>query len=371
MFGIINKYVDREIDKYLKQKELWYFSIKEKIFLFRELAYLIEWGVAIWDATLIVKGSTDQWSVRKICDEMYISLNKWETLSFAMSGLPQYFNAGDTNIIKSWEESWEMTHVLKYLAEEYEFMHKIKAKYIWAMVYPILLFSIAILAVAMLFTKILPGIFDMVSGFWNVKLPATTRFLIAVTDFMTTNATNLIVGIGLWWFAISMFFSTEQGKQFLDKYIFDLPLIWKVTKYYDMLKFMRYMRLLMQSWMNFLEVFLFLKDIMGNVSYKIMIEDIIAAINRWETIGTTLEKYTDVIARDVVALLKVGEETASFEKTLDNAIRMYEDEFNKVIDGVSKVIEPVLIVFIGLIVAMVALSVFGIIWTLLDSVWSS
>ena len=122
----------------------------------------------------------------------------------------------------------------------------------------------------------------------------------------------------------------------------------------------------MQSGMNFLEVFLFLKDIMGNISYKIMIDDIIAAINRWETIGSTLEKYDDV-----VALLKVGEETASFEKTLDNAIRMYEDEFNKVIDGVSKVIEPVLIVFIWLIVAMVALSVFGIIGTLLDSVGTS
>jgi type IV pilus assembly protein PilC len=72
----------------------------------------------------------------------------------------------------------------------------------------------------------------------------------------------------------------------------------------------------------------------------------------------------------VVALLKVGEETASFDKTLNNAIRMYEDEFEKVIDGVSKIIEPILIVFMGLIVAVVALSVFGIIGTLLDSVGS-
>lgn len=371
MLWFLNKYVDEQIDKYLQQKELGYFSIKQKIFLFRELAYLIEWWVAIGDATLIVRKSTDQWSVRKICEEMYASLNKWETLSFAMSGLPQYFNGGDTNIIKAGEESGEMTHVLKYLAEEYEFMHKTKARYIGAMVYPVLLFSIAILAVAMLFTKILPGIFDMVAGFNGVKLPLTTRILIAITDFMAANATDLVIWIGLWGFALSVFFSTEQGKQLLDKYIFDLPLIGKVTKYYDMLKFMRYMRLLMQSGMNFLEVFLFLKDIMWNMSYRIMIDDIIAAINRGETIGQTLEKYEDVIARDVIALLKVGEETASFEKTLDNAIRMYEDEFNKVIDGVSKVIEPVLIVFIGLIVAMVALSVFGIIGTLLDSIGTS
>jgi len=81
-----------------------------------------------------------------------------------------------------------------------------------------------------------------------------------------------------------------------------------------------------------------------------------------------MEKYTDFIAKDVVALLRVGEETASFESALSNAIRIYEDEFNKVLDGLAKVIEPVLIVFIGGIVAMIAMSVFGIIGALLDSV---
>jgi type IV pilus assembly protein PilC len=124
----------------------------------------------------------------------------------------------------------------------------------------------------------------------------------------------------------------------------------------------------MEAGMNFLDVFIFLREIMSNLSYKEAIDDIIGAINRGETIGGTLENYTHFIAKDVVALLKVGEETASFETALTNAIRMYEEEFNKVLDGLSKVIEPVLIVFIGGIIAMVALSVFGIIGSLLDSI---
>ena len=86
---------------------------------------------------------------------------------------------------------------------------------------------------------------------------------------------------------------------------------------------------------------------MDNITYKEMIDDIIGAINRGETIGDTLIKYTEIIAKDVVALLKVGEETASFESALSNAIRMYEDEFEKQLDGLSKAIEPILIVFIG------------------------
>jgi len=366
----LDKTVDKYVDRFLRERELGYFSIKEKVFLFRELAYLIEWWVAIADSVIIVKWSTDKWSVHKICDEMFNALNNGETLSFSMSGLPRYFNDGDVNIVKSWEESGEMTHVLKYLAEEYEFMYKIKSKYTSAMIYPWVLLTITLLAVFMLFTKILPGIFDMVAWFNNVVLPPTTKFLIAMTDFLTQNGTRIIIFLVLFGLAAWTFFSTETGKQTLDKYIFQLPLLGKVTRYYDMIRFMRYMRLLMQSGMNFLEVFIFLKDIMGNTSYKMMIDDIIEAINRWETIWSTLENYTEFLSRDVVALLKVGEETASFDKTLNNAIRMYEDEFDKVIDGVSKVIEPVLIIFMGLIVAVVALSVFGIIGTLLDSVWS-
>jgi type II secretory pathway component PulF len=93
---------------------------------------------------------------------MYDALNEGETLSHSMSQLPNYFNDGDVNIVKSGEESGEMTKVLKYLAEEYEFLNKIRSKYIGAMIYPTLLFSVAILAVFLLFTQILPGIFDMI-----------------------------------------------------------------------------------------------------------------------------------------------------------------------------------------------------------------
>lgn len=124
----------------------------------------------------------------------------------------------------------------------------------------------------------------------------------------------------------------------------------------------------MQAGMNFLDVFVFLREIMENITYKEMIDDIIGAINRGETIGGTLGNYSHIIAKDVVALLKVGEETASFESALSNAIRMYEDEFEKQLDGLSKAIEPILIVFIWWVIAMVAMSVFGMIGTLLDSI---
>lgn len=363
--------IDKYVDKFFRERELWYFSIKEKVFLYRELAYLIEWWVAIADAVLVIKWWTGKGSIKKICEVMFNALNEWETLSFAMKQLPSYFNDGDVNIIKSGEESWEMTKVLKYLAEEYEFLAQIKSKYIGAMIYPGLLFSVAILAVFMLFTQILPGIFDMVASFPWAKLPAITQFLIKVTTFMSTNTISIIIWTFIIWLLLFIVFSSEEGQRFKDNYIFHMPLVGKLSQYYSLIKFMRYMRLLMEAGMNFLEVFMFLRDIMENLSYKAMIDDIINGINKGDTIWSVFENYTDIMSRDVVALLKVWEETASFESALTNAIAMYEDEFNKMLEWLSKVIEPILVVFIGWIIAMVAMSVFWVIGSLLDGVQAS
>lgn len=364
----LDEIVDKYVDKFFRERELWYFSIKEKIFLYRELAYLIEWWVAIADAVLVVKWGTDKWAIKKICEVMYDALNEWETLSYSMTQLPSYFNDGDVNIVKSGEESGEMTKVLKYLAEEYEFLNKIRSKYIGAMIYPTLLFSVAILAVFLLFTQILPGIFDMIAWFPGIKIPAMTQFLIKVTDVLSNNVGSILVWTSILWLLWFIVFSSEEGKRFKDNYIFQMPLVGKLTQYYSLIKFMRYMRLLMEAGMNFLEVFIFLRDIMGNLSYKTMIDDIITGINKGETIWSVFENYTDLMSRDVVALLKVGEETASFESALSNAIAMYADEFDKMLEWLSKVIEPILVVFIWWIIAMVAMSVFWVIGSLLDGV---
>lgn len=363
-----DKRVDAHIESFLSERELGYFNIKQKVFLFRELSYLIEGWVAIVDSVLIIKNGTDKGAVRKICDEMYFALNRGETLSLSMSLLPRYFNQGDVNIVKSGEESGELTLVLKYLAEEYEFLHNIKTKYMSAMIYPGVLFSMAIISVYVLFTKILPGIFEIVTQFDAAKIPATTQAMMDITTFLTENTFSIILVIWLGGFILWVIFSTQQGQRFVDQNIFKLPLLGKVTQYYDMIKFMRYMRLLMQAGMNFLDVFIFLREIMANITYKEMIDDIIGAVNRGETIGATMGNYTNIISKDVIALLRVGEETASFESALSNAIRMYEDEFEKQLDGLSKAIEPILIVFIGWVIAMVAMSVFGMIGTLLDSI---
>ncbi len=359
--------LDSLIERFLYQRDTAFFSIKEKVFLLRELAYLIEGGVAIADAVDVIESSSDKWAIKKICDAMAEALRRGESLSRAMRRLPKYFNEWDCNIIKSGEGSWDLTNVLKYLAQEYEFLHMIKNKYTSAMIYPGFLFIVSLAAIYILFTSVLPGIFDMVEQFNVTSIPPTTKFLMSMTAFLSNNLNQVLVGIVLVVFSVSVAFSTESGRRSLQLMSFRLPIVGVLTRYYMLIKCLRYMKLLMYSGMNYLDVFVYLRDIMQNTAYKEPLNLVIERIQTGWTIGSALEGYVEFIPKDVIALIKVGEETAALEKSIENAVLMYEDEFQKLLDGVSKIIEPVLIVFVGSIIATTAISVFGIIGSMLES----
>lgn len=359
--------IDSFIERVLYARELSPFTTKDKVFFYRELAFLLEWWVSEVVALDIVKKTSEKTSLQYISESLMKDLNQGESFAAGMMRLPTYFPESDVYIVKSWEALWQLTLVLKYLANEYEFLSSMRNKYISAVMYPVLLFVVSCIAIYALFTTILPWIFDMVKQFEWVEIPATTQFLMQITWFLSLHGSSILISLAIlifWW---SILFSTEDGKRYLDTLSFQLPIIGTLTKQYSLITFLRYMKLLIYSGMQYVDVFWFLKDIMGNSQYKDAIQDVIDGIQVGQPIAGTLLKHSAFIPMDVIMLLRVGEETASFDRALENAIRMYEDEFQKSLDGLSKLLEPILIVFVWWIIAMIAVSVFWVIGNLL---WS-
>jgi len=128
------------------------------------------------------------------------------------------------------------------------------------------------------------------------------------------------------------------------------------------------MKLLIYSGMPFVDVFISLKNIMWNRVYWEMLDEVISAIRKWDSPFTVMDFYPLILPKDVVTILKVWEKTASIWESVDNALALYEVEFNTKINSLSKLIEPILIVVVWWIVAWIALSIFWIIWAILDSV---
>lgn len=359
---------EKQIRDYLASREKAGFGTKDKIFLFREFAYLLQGWVSLLESAKVIAERGENASQRYIGKQIATMLKEGRQLSYAISRLPDYFDPSDVNIIKSGEASWNLVNVLTSLSREYHFLRTLQWKYISALTYPVLLFVISIIAVFVLFINILPGIFSIAQQFPGIEMPLVTRAMIAISQFMQANIAMILIVIGLLCFIGSIFFSSEIGKKRWFARLLELPVIGKMTKYYYLIKFFRYMRIMQFAGMSYMSTFQLLKEIVNISAYQEMLEDMISQIRRGQPMYDIFLQHINIIPPNAALLVKVGEDTAKLPETLGNIIEIYEEDLNNLLNNLSKVIEPIMIIFVGGIVVLIAFSVFGIITTILSGV---
>ncbi|HRU50407.1 MAG TPA: type II secretion system F family protein [Candidatus Absconditabacterales bacterium] len=358
--------IDESIARFLKSRDKSSFGSKDKIFFFKELAYMLKGGVGLVQAVETIRESTDNYAVKDIAIGVKKYLETGKSLSYALTRLPDYFDEGDYSVVRAGEKSGNLPLVLESLATEYEYMKEIKNKYIGALIYPVMLIIIAIVSVIALFGFVLPSVFDIADSFQGIELPVMTRFLKNASDFFVANRKYVIYSIGGFVLVLWLFFSTDVGKRTRFSILFSIPVVGRMTKYYYLVRRCRYMKLMLVSGMNYVETFKTLRDILNIPPYQGMIERVLAGLQRGEKIYDSLKYETNLIPGNVSVLIKVGEETANLENSVDNVLKMYQEELNMTINSLSKVIEPIMLVLIGIVVVVIASGVFGLILQIME-----
>ena len=340
---------------------------KDKIFLFRQLGYLVSGGVAITDALQVIWSNSDKYGIKYNTSLIYNYIKTWESFSKSLSRIPKYFDETDISIIRSWESTGNLTTVLHHLADEYEFINDTRSKYISAMIYPSILLVLSFLAVWFLFLYVLPSIFDMIKSVDGAQIPWYTLVIMNITNFIVNYNIYIILWAILFGLIFWMFISTENGyKRFFER-ILTLPWVGQIIRNYHMIKFFRYMKLMYSSGISYLDMFVYLKKIMGNPTYTGHIDNIIAGIRRGQTIYDNMKFAKNIIPWDAVALIQVGETTANISNSIDNIINIYDKELKSSLENLNKIIEPVMVVLVGCVIGLIAGSVFGIIWAIMDT----
>ncbi len=358
--------IDRMIVSTLQSMDRGSFWTKDKILFFKEVSYLLTGWISLVEAMNIIGESSDNYALKEISKNILWFLRRGKSFSYALNRLPDYFDQWDYTIVKAGEMSGNLPMILQSLASEYIYVKDIKNKYIGALIYPAILIVVSVVAVFALFLLVLPSIFSIADGFDNLQLPWITRALNDISVFFQVQwklILWLIAGLSLvsW-----VFFSTTAGKKTWFNILLGIPLIGKMTKYFYLVKFCRYTKLMMSAGMNYIQTFGLLRDILGIPAYQDMIERVITGLNKWETIYATLQYETDLIPSDVSVMIKVGEETANLSNSLENVLKMYEEDLNTLIMRSSKIIEPVMLVFVWWIVVVIALWVFWLILQIME-----
>lgn len=342
------------------------FGVKDKILFFKELWYLLGGGVSFTQALELIATSSSNYAIKDISKTILWFVFQGKSLSYALNRLPDYFDQGDYSVVKAWESSGNVPAVLQSLAQEYVYTSDIKDKYIGALIYPTMLIVIAVVAVFALFLLVLPNIFSIADSFTWIKLPRITQALRDISLFFVNQRklmAGVIVGAGLlgW-----IFFSTDSGKKTRFQILLNIPLVGKMTKYFYLVRWCRYMKLLLNSGLSYVETFKLLKDILGIPVYQDMISRVLFGLNKGDSIYNSLKDETSLIPLDVSVMIKVWEETANLSNSLDNVLHMYESDLNNLITRLAKVIEPIMLIFVWWIIVVIALGIFWLILQIME-----
>ena len=359
--------MDKIIEYFLSSSDKSTFSWKDKILFYKELVYMMKWWVPLLETMKTIQRTSDNAAVKSVAKEVYGYLDEGKELSYAISRLPEFFDEWDAAIIKTWETSWNLPDVLQSLAEEYAYLSDIKQKYVWAMIYPVVLIVISFVAIIYLFWFVLPGIFDTLSSSVT-EMPTVAVILKKFSDFIVLYRKDIVIFGFLFVLLIIAYAATEKGNRQMYKTLLNLPIIGHMTRSYYLIKWARYMKLMVWSGMDYVDTFRLLRDVLRIPLYQSMIEQVLADISVWKSLYEPISEHTDIIPSNVAVLIKVWEETANLENAMQNIIDIYQEELDNDIKNFSKAIEPFILIFVWWIVLLIAFGVFSLIFAVMDSV---
>ena len=359
--------VEKTILSFMNTLDKGSFSAKDKVLFYKELVYMLKGWLSILQAVEVIKKETTNNAVKNICSTLMHYLNEGKSFSYSLGRLTEYFDEGDSAIIKTWESTGTLDVVLQELAEEYAYINAIKNKYISALIYPAFLIVASIAAVLFLFSSVLPGILDMFTDQMD-KLPLVTRVLKSMSDFCVLYWKDILIILGVGALLAWIYSTTEQGKKNFSTMMMNIPLVGKMTKTYYLIKWAKYMKLMISSWLDYVQTFRLLRDILDIPAYQDMIEDVMAGLQLWKTIYASVSAHPKLIYPSVATMIKVWEETACLEDSMQNVINMYQDELDNQINAFSKMLEPIILIFMWVVVALVASGIFWVVFSVMENV---
>ena len=326
---------------------------KELVVFFRLLATMLNAGVSLVKPLKVLAQQTSSKKLQKILKIVTVNIEYGQSLSDSMREFPLIFNGAQIGMINSGEASGKLNQILLQLAEQTERSVGMKSKIRNAMMYPGLIFTFVIIAGLVMMYYIVPQITSVFKDA-GVELPLSTRIVVVMSDFLkaTTfgipNIMNVFVSI---FAVIAGFFkwkSTFSGRRLWDKIILKMPLFGTLTKKAILAQFCQSLSALTSSGISIIKSLKIVSEIVDNTVYQERILLIAEDVKRGISIGENLKDDTELFPVMVASMIAVGEQTAQLDSVTEKIAMFYQDEVDDMIKNLSSLLEPFIIVFIGI-----------------------
>lgn len=328
----------------------------EIVLFIRQISIMVSAGISIEDAVKICNQQMKTGPLKNILVTIEEELYKGSLFSDALAKFPKVFPNYFRNMIYIGEISGQLATVLKKAADFYEKDEKMKRKASTAMVYPTFLFFAIILVFIFLVTFIVPR-FETTLSSLGVDLPPLTKSVIALSDFISDYYLFLLVGAVLIGGVLLLWFRTKSGKRFKDLMKLKLPILRKINYFLITTRFSKGLSVLVASGMNVMDAIEVIGRLMDNKIFEEKFQFVVDEIKRGKRIHQSIE-YISFFPKMLVEMINVGESTGNLDEVLALTSTYYDDQLAQSIQKGTQMLEPIMIIFAGLLVGVVVLSIF-------------
>lgn len=332
----------------------------------RQFAVMVNAGIPISDCMNSLRSQRFSKPLRVVLQKIYYDIESGILLSEAFEKHPKVFPSFFVSMVAIGEASGSLDKVLLSMADYYENDRKIKKKAKSAMVYPtvLLVLVFAVLVFVMLF--ILPS-FESTINELGGEVPTITRVMMSISHFIQNKIFIIIPVIVVVFIAIKLFFKTKKGKYIRDYLLFRLPIVGKVQRNLITSRFAKAFAILLGSGMNLIDCLENLKKMLGNEVFSRKFNFTIEEVKRGRRLAPSIEA-TKLFPSILTEMINVGEETGNIEDVLVVTSSYFDELVESSISKAIASLEPVMIISIGGIVAIVILSVLVPIISLMGSI---
>ncbi len=339
-------------DKFLNFRGV---STNDVVTFTRQFSTMISAGLPISRALEVLAAQTQSKTFKKVIYDVLRNVEGGASLSNAMGKYPDVFSVTYQALVRAGESSGKMDVILKRLADNMEAQRDLNARFKGAMIYPavVMVAMVGVFVVLMIF--VIPQLADMYKSM-EVELPAITKLMIAVSDFMVAHTIILAICAVSAFLIIRYYAKSDKGKYYIAEVSMRAPVFGKIIKEKDFAQFSKTLALLINSAVPIVEALGIVSTVMSSPSFRISVLQGAKQIEK----GTSLSTYfrsSNQFPPLLAQMASVGEETGKMDEVLDRVATYYEGEVDNKVKGLSAALEPVILIVLGVMVGFLIVSI--------------
>ena len=342
---------------YAKRLKLFEGITRQDIVLFsRQLSIMFKSKVPLVESLNVLSGQTRNLDLKERILDLSEEVEGGTSFSGALSRHPEIFSSFYISMVKAGEVSGTLSESLEYLADHLEREYHLTSKIRGALLYPALIVVVVLLVITMMIFFVIPNLSEVLIGSGS-ELPTATKIVINSAAFLRKFGWVLGLVILLVIFAAFRYYRSQKGKKFFDGLFLKIPVIGPFLKTINLALFAENLSTLISGGLPIASALQTVGEIVGNSRYKEVIFEARDRVRKGETISSVLSAAPEVFPPVFVQMTLVGERTGTLDSTLMNIVNFYKKEIDRTIDNLLSILEPLLIVILGVVVAGLMLAI--------------